>query len=143
MCFHLCFHFATTHICAYPGENKAWDAYVHREAVEWQNTIIGWLLRNKEHPVMVVKFEDLKRSTVVEVKRMLDFLLVPYTMEKVLEVVGSEFAEFRRKHQQSFEHFTPEQKEFVTQVLRTTMKLLNARKLSNVCNILDYINVKE
>lgn len=133
--------FYTQCLCPTAGENKEWDAYVHSQAVEWQNTIIGWLIKNKGHPVMLIKFEDLKRNTEIEVMRMLDFLLVPYTEQQVMEVVESGFMEFKRKqrHAPSLEHYTAKQVAHVNEVLRTTVQLLDVRRLSHVCSISDYV----
>ncbi len=121
------------------GDNADWDAYVHKWAVRWQDTIIGWLLGNKQHPVMVVKFEDLKTNATTEVMRMLDFLQAPYTREKVLEVVTGGFDAFRRKRRLStLECYTPQQVEHVRDTLTATARLLESRNLTHVCNILDY-----
>ncbi len=88
---------------------------------------------------MVVKFEDLKANTATEVMKMLDFLQAPYTREKVQEIVTGGFAEFRRGHHiPSLEYFTLKQVEHVRHVLRTTWRLLDAKKLTSVCSILDY-----
>ncbi len=91
---------------------------------------------------MVVKFEDLKTNTVTEVMRMLDFLQAPYTREKILEVVTGGFDEFRRGHHiPSLEYFTLKQVEHVRDVLRTTWSLLDLKKLTYMCNVLNYYTV--
>lgn len=41
---------------------------------------------NHNHPVLVVKFEDLQMDTVAELKRMLDFLQTPYSNAGVEEL---------------------------------------------------------
>ena len=88
---------------------------------------------------MVVKYEDLKTNTVAEVKKILKFLQVPYTDEKIHSIINKGFSEFQRHgpHNTS-EHYTREQRHFVQQVLISTLKLLYERKLLDVCNIVDY-----
>ena len=33
---------------------------MHTGAVEWQETVLAWIVNNGGHPVIVVKYEDMK-----------------------------------------------------------------------------------
>lgn len=59
-------------------------------AVLWQQTAVNWILNNKHHPVLVVTYEQLKNHTSREFLRILNFLDVPYSSEKLAEVGWSE-----------------------------------------------------
>ena len=67
----------TMSYCYYTGTNSDWNDFVHEQALIWERTVLAWVSNNHNHPVLVVKYEDLKNETVAELKRMLDFLQVP------------------------------------------------------------------
>ena len=90
-----------------------------------------------------MKFEELKVNTVAQVTRMLYFLQVPHTDSQVRQVVERGIDEFKRKHHDDFDHFTPEQRKLVTSVLINTLKILEDNNLTSVCNIYDYLRDKD
>ena len=99
--------------------------------------MLGWVIKNHNHPVMVVKYEDLKRNVYSEVMMMLDFFEFPYSITAVSKRLKKEF---HRAHSKTeFEHFTPEQKAFVMTVVRNTLRSLDSRGLTHVCDIRDYL----
>ena len=122
--------------------NPDWDAYMYSNAVVWQDTVVGWLVNNHNHRVMVVKYEDLKRNTNSEVTMMLDFLEYPYSLPALTKRLARTYDEFHRRSSNatSFNHFTPEQQEFVNTVIRNTIRILQSHRLLEVCDIRDYLN---
>ena len=53
----------------------------------WQQMAESWLLDNKDHSVLLVRYEELQAHTKNEIVRILNFLDVPYNSE-VLDEVG-------------------------------------------------------
>ena len=114
---------------------------MHSQAIEWQDTVIGWLINNHNHPVVVVKYEDLQKNGVLtEVRKMLDFLKFPYSVTTVVRRLKKEYNEFRRKHEnETFEHFTPTQQALLQIVIHNTIHTLKSHGLSKVCDITEYL----
>ena len=115
--------------------------YVYTQAVKWQQTIFAWLVNNMDHPVIVIKYEDLKVNPSRELRRMLDFLRVPYTEAQFQRVVNNGYEKFKRRHspQDDYDHYTYEQRAFVNSVIRTTHSVLEKYHLSETCNVYDYL----
>lgn len=107
----------------------------------WQNTIKHWLISSSYHPVLVVKYEDLKKNTLCEVQRMLDFLGIKYEEEVLAESLGTGFDAFHRKHpQEEFDHFTAEQRLRVSQGVKVTEALLASSNKSHLLDVGQYTN---
>ena len=64
-----------THSAIYcTGSNNVWINFVRSRAPLWLAMIRNWLAGNQGHPVLIIRYEDLKLSPVGEVKKMLSFL---------------------------------------------------------------------
>ena len=133
--------FITLPLFIHTGDNKEWNVYVHRKAVKWQQTILAWVVNNMGHPVLVVKYEDMKANMSRELRRMLDFLQVPYTEAQFQSVVNSGYEKFRRHHssQDDYDHYTSEQRAFVNSIIRTTHSILEEYYLSETCSVHEYL----
>ena len=84
--------------------------------------MLNWVLSDHKHPVHVVNYEDLKRDTVGEVEKILDFLQFPYSHDELAERLREDYTVFQRPHtNDTFEHFYPEQKEKLRTTLLTVM----------------------
>ena len=129
------------HTSIHAGENRKWNVSVHRKAVKWQQTILAWVVNNMGHPVIVIRYEDMKTNTSRELRRMLDFLQVPYAEAQFQRVVNSGYETFRRRHspRDDYDHYTSEQRAFVNSVIRTTHSVLEEYHLSETCNVYDYL----
>ena len=123
------------------GENEDWNNWVRNQSLMWRRTVLAWVVDNHNHSVLVIRYEDLKKDTSVSLRRMLDFLQVPYTEQRLQEVITQGFKEFKRKHSEEFDHYTQEQRELVRSVINDTLSVLKARGLSSVCNIEEYLQV--
>ena len=123
------------------GENKEWNMYVYIQTLKWQRTILAWVVNNMGHSVLVVKYEDMKANMSKELRRMLNFLQVPYTEAQFQSVVTSGYEKFRRHHssQDDYDHYTSEQRAFVNSVIRTTHSILEEYRLSETCSVHEYL----
>ena len=108
--------------------------------MEWQETVLAWTVNNGGHPVIVVKYEDMKTNISRELQRMLDFLQVSYTEMQLQSVVSKGYNTFKRNHSldDDFEHFTPAQRLFVNLLVRTTKTKLEEHGLADKCNLTSY-----
>ena len=99
------------------------------------------MLDNHGHPVHVVNYEDLKRNTVREVEKILDFLQFPYTHEEVVERLRVDYTDFQRVHtHDDFQHFSPEQKEKLRTTLQTVMTKAKACEKANLFLFNEYLS---
>lgn len=90
----------------------------------------------KQHPVLVVRYEDLKADTLGEVVRMTSFLgLDNIPRDMLLARVKRDFTRFRRNHTSSFEHFTDAQKHYINGII----SLVAARLQPEVIPLRDYM----
>ena len=56
---------------------------VKRHSIKWQLMIQSNLVDNTERPVLVVFYEDLKQDLELQIRRMLEFLDLPLSMEEL------------------------------------------------------------
>lgn len=113
------------------GNDSRWDEFVRREAVVWQETVLGWLVHNMDHPVLVTRYEDLKEDTGRELERILFFLQVPYSRQRLEEVVREGYSEYHRPPEVQFPHYTETQTEFVKEVVRRTSEAVGYVQMSD------------
>lgn len=91
----------------------------------WEAMIYHLLVNVSEnHPVLLVKYEDLKRDSYGEVERMLSFLDVKFKDDYLREKLKNGFHAFHRNHTYTFDHYTMEQKVYMNQVINRVSKLL-------------------
>ena len=111
--------------------------------MEWQETVLAWTVNNGDHPVIVVRYEDMKTNISRELQRMLDFLQVPYTETQLQSVVSKGYNTFKRNHSldDDFEHFTPAQRLFVKSLVRTTKTKLEEHGLADRYNLTSYLSL--
>ena len=87
--------------------------------------MIGWIIAAKDNPFLVVRYEDLKKDTIKEMKRVVDFLGFSHISEAdITNKLGEGYNNFYRNHTDNFGHFTEKQKAVVQhQVVKTINKL--------------------
>ena len=122
------------------GTNTSWNSFVHEQAMIWEQTVLVWITNNHDHPVLIVKYEDIKNNTESELRRMLDFLQVPYSSSRLKEVVARGYHMYRRKHSESFDHYTPGQRDTVTSAIERVSKRLKDNGLLEQVNVLLYLH---
>ena len=86
-----------------------------------------------------MRFEDLKANVIAEVKRMLDFLKVPYSESELEERMKTRFEKYHRKNIQHFDHFTAVQKQYMFVTLNKTINLLREENNGNTLGLAEYL----
>ena len=129
--------------CLFPhaGDNAAWNEHITRKVYVWQNYFYNWLLNNVSKPILVVRFEDLKTDLIGQMKRMLDFVQLPYMEDDLRSRLSEGFDKFQRIHDgEDFKHFTAQQREFVKSVVLDTIKTLRLHGQKNMLlGLTDYL----
>ena len=97
---------------------------VLNQTSKWMLMMEHYIIDPGDHPVLVIRFEDLKRDAVTEIKKMLDFLEFPYSEVKLEERLREGYAQFLRGHDDHFEHYTKEQTAHVNEAIRRIIKRL-------------------
>lgn len=115
----------------YFGANKDWDAYIHYKLSRWPEQIVNLLTEAKsaEHPIHVLIFEDMKADTVREMKKVTDFLGFSFTLEEVSTRLRAGFSQFYRNHTSEFSHFTPDQEQYIHDVVYSTSQFMRDKGL--------------
>ena len=101
--------------------------------------MINHLLINNtvNRPVLLVKYEDLKRDAYQEVERMVTFLDVNFVTTDVKKtLVESGFHAFHRNHTYTFDPYTSEQKLYMNSVINRVAKQLQIHNI-------DYLRVEK
>ena len=113
------------------------------EAEKWQRTVLGWLTENRGHPVLVLKYEQLLTDTAGELKRVLDFLRVPYSAQLLAKVEEVDYEVFGAQKEvldaDVEKEFSVEQMESVKKVVADTSRTLKANGLDEECDLLEYL----
>ena len=94
--------------------------------------------------VLVVRFEDIKNNSIVYTKKILSFLHFPYSddeVQKRMEGFEDRFGKkFHRAHKNdSFDHFTKEQREKVRRCIQTAIELLRMENNGETFGIEEYL----
>ncbi|KAI6659139.1 WSC domain-containing protein 2-like [Oopsacas minuta] len=113
-----------------------WSKLVTALAELWETTLRTWL--KHDIPVLVVRYEDLESDLLNQMKRILTFLQVPYTEEKLDCVFNTKKDTFKRNHiiedEKKYDYY------FYTLELRKTVKTVinNVKPLFTEFGISNY-----
>ena len=121
--FYLSFH---------AGDNKEWDRFLRGRCHKWQTHFTSWIITSKNHPILVVRYEDLKDNTLGEMERMLDFLGFAYTREELARRLEKGYTAFKRTNHGNFEHYTQEQKKYIQKLVRGAVETLSSEGLRGI-----------
>jgi len=92
----------------------------------WLHHVTNCLQPQIKLPMLIVKFENLKSNLFSELKRMLDFLEVPYTDEDIECTVNSKSDSFHRSHHdRSYDPYSPQQRQSIFKVIKEANVVLN------------------
>ena len=108
----------------------------------WKDRIENWLIQNYTR-LHIIRFEDLKRDTLKEVIKMLDFLNISYISKKdIYGRICKGYTEFKRPHNMdySFEHFTWEQKNYIRSILQETKMFVIRADREHLMELDDYFS---
>ncbi|XP_077021744.1 sialate:O-sulfotransferase 1 [Tamandua tetradactyla] len=105
-------------------KSKEWPDFVHSYASWWSSHVLDWLKYGKR--LLVVHYEELRRSLVPTLRDMVAFLNVSVSEERLLCVENNKEGSFRRRGQRPHdpEPFTPEMKDLINGYIRTVDKAL-------------------
>ena len=113
---------------------------MRREAYRWKEMVDNWIIQSKpQHPVLVVRYEDIKANQVSEVKRILDFLHFPYEEEELHSRLSEGHGSFQRKHTNTFDPYTSTQRKFVKSIVHQTTNLAKLRDWDSVLRLEEYL----
>ena len=127
----------------YVGENPEWVAIIHKQAKKWKNMIYNHVIKRKPtHPLLVVRYEDLKHDSVGEVQRMLDFLDITIERDELVQrLQQNSFNKYHRNHTRSsqFNPYTPSQIRYWNSVILETEKSLQSNGITNFIPLRSYL----
>ena len=90
----------------------------------------------------MVKYEDLKSDSLTQLKRMLEFLRVPYSDEELEKRLGQDYGNFHRSmtnSSSSFEYYTPEQRKYISTMISDVVDMLKANNNGCTFGIEEYL----
>ncbi|EPQ03147.1 WSC domain-containing protein 1, partial [Myotis brandtii] len=105
-------------------KSKEWPDFVNSYASWWSSHVLDWLKYGKR--LLVVHYEELRRSLVPTLREMVAFLNVSVSEERLLCVENNKEGSFRRHGRRPHdpEPFTPEMKDLINGYIRTVDKAL-------------------
>ncbi len=125
------------------GTNPQWDRFTQRFSMSPWPSYFKWLVKGHQtgRQVFVVRYEDLKSDLLTQVKRMLDFLGVPYSDEALQKRMSEDFGKFHRKHDPAsdFDHYTAEQRNHITGLIRQAIEFLKTNNNGTTYDIEEYL----
>ncbi len=93
----------------------------------------------RKHPIVVVKYEDLKQNIVGEVKRMLDFLAFPYKERELRQRVEAGFGDFHRPPRRVDKPFPPALWNVVYSTVRNISQEAKNHRLEHTLRLEEYL----
>ena len=113
--------------------DERWNDFIFEQATEWQQIVLAWLTNNHNHPVLTVRYEDLKLDTADELKKMLEFLQVPYSTSMVQDLIQNTYDE------KLSIAYTPDDRIYINSVVKSTVETLRTYKIDTKGDILSYL----
>lgn len=98
-----------------------------KEALVWQQTVLGWLVPRKVYPVLVVKYEELVLDTKAQLERIVNFLQVPYSKRQLDIVVHDAHQLYKRQlgvAGSGLGLYTEAQKKYMGNIVKVTSSLI-------------------
>ena len=81
-------------------------------------TLVRYWLDEVNIPILVIKYEDMLTDLSTQLKKMLNFLQVPYSKTQINCVLNNQLNRFHRKKISNFDHYTPELRKMVLEELK-------------------------
>ncbi|XP_056663894.1 sialate:O-sulfotransferase 1 isoform X1 [Monodelphis domestica] len=109
-------------------KSREWPDFVTSYASWWSSHVLDWLKYGKR--LLVVHYEDLRRSLLPKLREMVAFLNVSVTEERLLCVESNQEGSFRRlggRAQEPEQAFTAEMRELIDGYIRTVDRALRDR----------------
>ena len=108
--------------------NVAWKNKVRKETRDWKIHILQWL-NYRQVPMHIVGYENLKKNTYTELKKILDFLEYPYAEDDILCAIRTSEA-FHRNHTKDLHPFSSSLQKFVLNEIRQVSTTLLKHNIS-------------
>ncbi|XP_077167195.1 sialate:O-sulfotransferase 1 isoform X2 [Paroedura picta] len=112
--------------------NKEWPDFVSSYASWWASHVLDWLKYGKH--LLVVHYEDLKQNLLPQLHKMVAFLNISVTEDRLLCVENNRDGNFKRSgvRQKRFEPFTKEMKDLINKYIVIVDKALWDRNFSGL-----------
>ncbi|XP_077167197.1 sialate:O-sulfotransferase 1 isoform X4 [Paroedura picta] len=113
-------------------ESKEWPDFVSSYASWWASHVLDWLKYGKH--LLVVHYEDLKQNLLPQLHKMVAFLNISVTEDRLLCVENNRDGNFKRSgvRQKRFEPFTKEMKDLINKYIVIVDKALWDRNFSGL-----------
>ena len=116
--------------CLLTGDFGVWRKFVHYNAKEFTKLVHYWLEQANISSVLVIKYEDMLTDLATQLKKMLEFLQVPYSDEDVECVTSNKLESYHRIKSRPFDHYNPADRQVVLDNLMSVETLLNGHNVS-------------
>ena len=129
-------------VCICFAVSDSWDDFLQTYMTHWVERIQHWVLeQTSDHPVMVVRYEDLKRSTGREVRRVFSFLQLPFSIKDLTQRLKEDFTTFKRPHCETcdFERYTASQTLHMKSSLEHAIHLAEQSNMSHILKLDEYL----
>ena len=137
----ICLLCPSTPICV--GDNPEWEAIIQKQAKKWKNMINNHVIKRRPtHPLLVVRYEDLKLDSVREVERMLHFLGIAIERDELIQrLEQNSFNKYHRNHTRSsqFNPYTPSQIKYWNSVISDVDNSLQTNGITNFIPLKNYL----
>ena len=100
--------------------DERWSDFVFEQASEWQQVLLAWTAGSQNHPLLIVKYEDLIADTAAVLSRVLDFLQAPYSTA-VVQDVGVDLQDGN-----SFVEYTADEREYINSIIKSTIETVKS-----------------
>ena len=120
----------TCNVCHLIGNFRKWRRFVDRNAKDFSKLVQYWLEQANISSILVIKYEDMLADLATPLRKMLDFLKVPYSDQDIECVVNNELETYHRKKGEPFDHYNSEDRQIVLDHLMSVETLLNRYNVS-------------
>lgn len=103
--------------------NSKWDGLVDYKGIVWSFLLHTWLSQN-DTPVHVVQYEKLISHTEIELEKILDFVNMPTSKEKMECVMKNSQGRFKRSSHLNFSPYSKENREALNRHMSQALALL-------------------
>lgn len=114
------------------SRHTEWPDFVNSYASWWASHVLDWLKYAKH--LLVVHYEELKRSLLPKLKEMVEFLNLTVTEDRLLCVENNRDGSFKRMgtRPKGFEPFTQEMKDLINKYMVTVDQALKERNFTGL-----------
>ncbi|XP_001510281.1 WSC domain-containing protein 1 [Ornithorhynchus anatinus] len=113
-------------------KSQEWPDFVNSYASWWSSHVLDWLKYGKR--LLVVHYEDLKRSLIPQLRAMVAFLNLTVAEDRLLCVQNNKDGNFKRlgTKLKDFEPFTQEMKAVIDRYIRTVDRALREKNYTGL-----------